>query len=83
MMNTQIVQNQKDFTPGIPGQAGHELDQKLGIHGIPCPQGKGKFQLVRRLVNQGSLHLPLLFGGKGALLSRTAPTSAKLDGLAS
>ena len=35
MMNTKIIQNQKDFTPGILGQAGHELDQKLGIHGIP------------------------------------------------
>lgn len=34
MMNTKIIQNQKDLSPGILDQAGHELDQELGIHGF-------------------------------------------------
>ena len=34
MMNTKIIQNQKDLAPGILGQADHELDQEFGIHSI-------------------------------------------------
>jgi hypothetical protein len=35
MMNTKIIQNQKDITTGIFCQSGHKLDQKFGIHCIP------------------------------------------------
>jgi len=34
MMNTKIIQNQKNLVPGILDQTGHKLDQKLGIHGF-------------------------------------------------
>ena len=32
MMNTKIIQNQKDLITGIFGQTGHNLDQKLKIY---------------------------------------------------
>jgi hypothetical protein len=34
VMNAKIVQNQKNLTTAILLQASHELDLKLGVHGI-------------------------------------------------
>ena len=56
------------------------FDQQL--YRLSRPQGKGKLQLVRCLVNQVSLYLGFLFRRKGAFLPLLATTYPQLDGLA-
>jgi len=83
-MTAKIVRNQKDLTPSIPGQASHELDQEPGIHGIPRPRGKGRFQPVRRLVDQNLLNRCSLIRRKRSSPPpiHSATSSAELDRLA-
>lgn len=52
------------------------------LYSLPCPQSKGKLQLVRCLINKGSLYLRFLFSRKGSFLSRPVATFPQANGLA-
>lgn len=56
-MNSQIVENQEDFAPGIFDEKPHELDQTIGIK---CPVGDHPAALSAigntLVVHKGEIH---------------------------